>query len=422
MSIPIHILIILVCILSEAFFSGSEIALVSVDKIQLRHMTKKGQKTSALALKLLRRPEWILGTTLLGTNLSVITSTTVSASLFYKLFGPVGIPISILIMAFTNWIFAEIVPKSIFQQLTNQLTPKISHAIYFFSLLFFPVVWVFSKTASGLVTLFTGKHHDKKTPFVTREEMKHIMASRHSKSDVKPSERQMINRLLDFSETEVSEIMVPLIDVNAISAKATVKEAISLFVESKHRRLPVFYKRIDRIIGILNNFDILGEKGSKKIKQFIRKAYYIPPAKKAAVLLKELQNNGVNIAIVVDEFGGTEGIVTIEDILEEVVGEIEDEYDEYKPDYKIQKDGSILVNARMSIEEINNLFQLHIPKADYETIGGYAISKLNRIPKKGEVIEAPGASLYIQRATDTNIVMIKIKKKDKNKNESSKSK
>jgi len=416
MSILTHILIILVCVLSEAFFSGSEIALVSVDKIQLRHMTKKGHKPSSLALKLLRKPEWILGTTLLGTNLATITSTTISASLFYKLFGLVRIPVSILIMAFANWIFAEIVPKSIFQQLSNQLTPKISYVIHFFSLLFFPFVWLFSKIANGLVALFTGKHRIKKTPFVTREEMKHMMDFKHSRSDVKPSERQMINRLLDFSETEVSEIMVPLIDVKAISSKATVKEAVSLFVESKHRRLPVYHKRIDRIIGILNNFDILGEKGGKKIKQFIRKAYYIPPTKKASVLLKELQNNGVNIAIIVDEFGGTEGIVTIEDILEEVVGEIEDEYDEFKPEYKIQKDGSILVSARMSIEEINKLFQLNIPKAGYETIGGYAISRLNRIPKRGEVIEARDATLYIQRATDTNIVMIKIKKKDINKN------
>ena len=422
MSITIHILIILVCVLSEAFFSGSEIALVSVDKIQLRHLSKKGHQPSALALKLLEKPEWILGTTLLGTNLSVITSTTVSASLFYTLLGPPGIPVSILVMAFTNWIFTEIVPKSIFQQLTNQLTPKISYAIRFFSLLFFPVVWIFAKTANVLVTLFKGKHQDKKIPFVTKEEMKYLMNFKHSKSDVKPSERQMINRLLDFSETEVSEIMVPLIDVKAISAKATVKDAVSLFVESKHRRLPVFHKRIDSIIGILNNFDILGENGSKKIKHFIRKAYYVPPTKKAAVLLKELQNSGVNIAIIVDEFGGTEGIVTIEDILEEVVGEIEDEYDEFKPEYAIQKDGSILVNARMSIEEINELFHLNIPKADYETIGGYAISKLNRIPKKGEVIEAPGSTLYIQRATDTNIVMIKIKKKDTDKNEPSKNK
>ena len=422
MSITIHILIILVCVLSEAFFSGSEIALVSVDKIQLRHLSKRGHQPSSLALKLLEKPECILGTTLLGTNLSTITSTTISASLFYKLFGPAGIPVSILVMAFTNWIFAEIVPKSIFQQLSNQLTPKISYVIRFFSLLFFPVVWIFTKTANALVTLFKGKHDDKKIPFVTKEEMKHMMNFKHSKSDVKPSERQMINRLLDFSETEVSEIMVPLIDVNAISAKAKVKEAVSLFVESKHRRLPVYHKRIDRIIGILNNFDILGEKGSKNIKHFIRKAYYVPPTKKAAILLKELQNTGVNIAIIVDEFGGTEGIVTIEDILEEVVGEIEDEYDEFKPEYAIQKDGSVLVNARMSIEEINERFHLHIPKADYETIGGYAISKLNRIPKKGEVIEAPDSTLYIQRATDTNIVLIKIKKKTTGKNEPSKNK
>lgn len=419
MSIPAHIIIILICVLSEAFFSGSEIALVSVDKIHLRHASKKGHKPSALTLKLLKKPEWILGTTLLGTNISVITSTTVSASLFYRLFGPIGIPISIGVMAFVNWIFTEIVPKSVFQQLTDYITPKIAYTIRFFSLLFFPFIWLFTKTAKGIAVLFTGKSVNQKTPFVTREEMKHIMAYKQSKSDVKPSERQMINRLLDFSETEVSEIMVPLIDVKAISDKATVKEAVKLSVETKHRRFPVFHKRIDRIVGILNNFDILGEDENKKIKPFLRKAYYVPPNKKAGVLLKELQNNGINIAIIVDEFGGTEGIVTIEDILEEVVGEIEDEYDEFKPDHKVLKDGSILVNARMSIDEINERFNLNLPKADYETIGGYAINQLNRIPKEGEVIKAPDSILYIQRATDRNIVSIKIEKKKKNEEDGS---
>ncbi|MBD3414766.1 MAG: DUF21 domain-containing protein [Candidatus Aminicenantes bacterium] len=412
MSIPVHIIIILICVLGEAFFSGSEIAIVSVDKIRLRHSSKKGHKPSILALKLLKRPEWILGTTLLGTNISVITSTTVSASLFYKLIGPAGIPVSIVVMAFVNWIFTEIVPKSIFQQLTDYLTPKISTVIYVFSLIFFPLIWMFTRTAKGISVLLTGKSSNKKTPFVTREEMKLMMAFKQTKSDVKPSERVMINRLLDFSETEVSEIMAPLIDVKAISNKATVKEAVQLYVETKHRRLPVFHKRVDRIVGILNNFDILGQKENKKIKPFIRKAYYVPPNKKAAVLLKELQNNGINIAIVVDEFGGTEGIVTIEDILEEVVGEIEDEYDEFKPDYRIQKNGSIQVNARMGIDEINERFDLKLPKADYETIGGYAINRLNRIPNTGETIDTPDCTLVIQRATDRNIISIKIKKKD----------
>ncbi|HZX09343.1 MAG TPA: hemolysin family protein [Acidobacteriota bacterium] len=420
MSIPLHIIIIMICVLGEAFFSGSEMAIVSVDKIQLRHASKKGHKPSALTLKLLKKPEWILGTTLLGTNVATITSTTVSASLFYKLLGPMGIPVSIVIMSFVNWIFCEIVPKSIFQQLTDYITPRIAFVIRFFSFLFFPFIWLFLRISKGITVLFTGKSRNKKTPFVTREEMKHMMAFKQSKSDVKPSERQMINRLLDFSETEVSEIMVPLIDVKAISDKATVRDASKLYVETKHRRLPVFHKRIDRIVGILNSFDILGEKENKKIKSFIRKAYYVPPNKKAAVLLKELQNNGINIAIIVDEFGGTEGIVTIEDILEEVVGEIEDEYDEFKPEYKIQKDGSIVVNARMSIDEINERFKLKIPKEDYETIGGYAINKLNRIPHIGEVIEAPDSILYIQRATERSIVSIKIKKKKIIENESNK--
>ncbi len=410
MSTITTILIILICVLGEAFFSGSEIAIISVDKLRLRHSAKAGHRPSRLVLEMLKKPEWILGTTLLGTNIFTITSTTLISSQLYILLGTVGIPIAIVIMAFTNWIFAEIVPKSVFQQLTNSLTPRIAYVLRGFSLLFFPLIWLFSKTAGLLASLFGGAKADLKVPFISKEELKLLMRMTTDKGDVKPSERKMINRLLTFTETEAQDIMLPLIDVAALSDKTFVKEAIQQFVQTKHRRLPIYSDRIDKIIGILNSFDILDENKNKKIKPFIRAAFYIPPTMSVSVLLEQLQSTGNNMAIVVDEFGGAEGIITIEDILEEVVGEIEDEYDKVKPLYQIQKEGSIIINGRMEVDDINERFELDIPEGDYESIGGFIINTLKKIPRPGESIKLPKVILTVQKATSRVVTEIKIQK------------
>lgn len=410
MSTILTILIILICVLGEAFFSGSEIAIISVDKLRLRHSAKAGHHPSRLALEMLKKPEWILGTTLLGTNIFTITSTTLISSQLYILLGPIGIPIAIAIMAFSNWIFAEIVPKSVFQQLTNSLTPRIAYVLRGFSLLFFPLIWLFSKTAGLLASLFGGTKADLKVPFISKEELKLLMRMTTDKGDVKPSERKMINRLLTFTETEAQDIMLPLIDVAALSDKTFVKEAIQQFVQTKHRRLPIYSDRIDKIIGILNSFDILDENKNKKIKPFIRAAFYIPPTMSVSVLLEQLQSTGNNMAIVVDEFGGAEGIITIEDILEEVVGEIEDEYDKVKPLYQIQKEGSIIINGRMEVDDINERFELDIPEGDYESIGGFIINTLKKIPRPGESIKLPKVILTVQKATSRVVTEIKIQK------------
>lgn len=410
MSTIFTILVILICVLGEAFFSGSEMAIVSIDKLRLRHSAKAGHRPSRLVLEMLKKPEWILGTTLLGTNIFTITSTTLASSQLYILLGPVGIPVAIVVMAFINWIFAEIVPKSVFQQLTNSLTLRIAYILRGFSLLFFPLVWLFSRIAGLLASLFGGAKSDSKMPFISREELKLLMRMTTDKGDVKPSERKMINRLLTFTETEAQDIMVPLIDIAALSDKTLVKEAIQTFVKTKHRRLPIYSDRIDKIIGILNSFDILDENGNKKIKPFIRAAFYVPPKMSVSVLLEQLQSTGNNMAIVVDEFGGAEGIVTIEDILEEVVGEIEDEYDKLKPLYQIEKDGSITVNGRMEVDDINERFEMDIPEGDYESIGGFIINTLKKIPIPGESIKLPKVILTVRKATSRVVTEINIQK------------
>jgi len=409
MSGTLAIIIIFLCVLGEAFFSGSEIALISVDRMRMKHAAKTGHKSSQKVLEMLKRPEQILGTTLTGANLCVVTSTTLAATRFYLWLGPIGIPVSIVVMTFINLIFAEIVTKSIFQQLSNQITPRIIHILRVFMFLFFPLVWLFSKAAMLLAAVFGGVNPAEKGGLVSREELQLLMKMKHDKGDVKPSERKMINRLLHFSEISVKEIMIPLIDVAVLSEKATVREASEQFVRTKHRRIPVFKDRVDKIVGILNSFDVLGENPAKRIKSMVRPAYYVPTTMGIASLLEDLQNNGKSMAIVVDEFGGAEGIVTVEDILEEVVGDIEDEYDEVENLFRQQPDGLIIVNGRMPVDDLNDRFNLTIPEGDYETIGGFFLDRIKRIPKVGEKIVLNDVELVVSKASNRTIGEVTIR-------------
>lgn len=405
-------IIIFICILGEAFFSGSEIALTSLDKIKMRHKAQEGNHAAKMINKLLKTPEKILGTTLLGTNVFTITNTTVAASMFYKLLGPPGISVSLITMAFVNWIFCEIVPKSIFQQLSDKIVPKTIYALKFFYYLFFPIVWLFSTAASFLTTILQGGKRAKQNTFVSRNELKNMMKMKHSKSDVKPGEKQMISKMLDFNEIEVGEIFNHLSNVAAISRDATVAEAINKFKNTKHRRLPVYKNRVDRIIGILNSFDIMAEDRNKKIKFFVRPAFYVPLSKKIAELLEELQTNGRNMAIVVDEFGGAEGIITIEDILEEVVGEIEDEYDRQKRRYRITEDDAIILDAHIELDIVNSELDLDLPEGDYETVAGLVSHYFRRIPQDGESIEIEDYKIEVLKANQRSVLKIKIKEID----------
>jgi putative hemolysin len=410
MSGLVTIIIIVLCVFGEAFFSGAEIALISVDRLRARHLAKSGHRPSQQVIEMLKKPEWILGTTLLGTNLCIVIGTTLATSQIYLWLGGIGVPVAIVIMTFINLVFSEIVPKSVFQQLSDWIAPRVIFILRLFTVIFFPLVWLFSKLAALLARLLRGSDSKEDLGIISKEELKLMMKMKHEKGDVKPSERKMINRLLNFTETEAGDIMIPLIDVTALSDQATIKEACDKYIQTKHRRLPVYHNRVDKISGILISFDILAEKDTKRIKPFIRPAYYIPPTMGVTELLKNLQSNGRSMAVVVDEFGGAVGIVTVEDILEEIVGNIEDEYDAAERLYALQKDGSIIINGRMTVEELNEHFELKIPEGDYETVGGFIIHHLKRIPKAGEKVSLPGLELTVSKATSRLIQEIIIQR------------
>ncbi len=408
MDLPLSLILIFLCLLFEAFFSGSEIAIVAADKIRLRHLARKGSGTAQLISNALKRPERLLGTTLIGTNLSVVTSTTIATSLLVRKFGESGVLYTALIMTPLLLFLGEVIPKNLFQQRADSVSLKVIRPLWLFFYLFYPLIYLLSQFA-GLLSRAIGGSSEG-IPFLTKEELKSVLKIRDKGSDLKVSEKSMIHRIFSFSETTVKEVMIPLIEVVAITEEATVADAIEKIAQKGYSRLPIYRSRIDEIVGILNSFDLLGAtQREKSIQPFIREVLFVPETKAVDELLFQLQREGKSMAIVVDEYGGAVGIVTIEDILEEIVGEIEDEYDDEEWLYRELGEGRYLFKTRMEIDQINEKLPFRLPEGDYETLAGFIITRLGRIPREGEVIKYKNLTLTIKKAADRSVLEVEIR-------------
>lgn len=362
-----------------------------------------------LALKMLEKPEWLLSITLVGTNISVVTNTTMVTALMIYLFGDNGSWMAVAVAAPLIWIFGEIVPKSVFQQKADELTPRIIFILLFFYYLFYPILLVFSML-TRLLTKLTGG--DQQNPFTLREEIVTMLQMpAAAKGDRQPVEQNMIRRLFIFTETTVNDVMMPLIDVVAVEKSITCQEAKQVSVEKSHIRLPVYDQRVDRIVGVLHTLELLDADPQAPITSYIRPAIYAPQGKSIKNLMSELRADGSVIAIVVDEFGGAEGIVTIEDIMEEVVEDLEDEYDGSIEDghwIRRLNENEYLVSARVEVGELNEKLQIELPEGRYVTLAGLILDRTHKVPKKGHIVKESDISLVIHRSTAQAILEARI--------------
>ncbi len=406
-------LLMVICLIAEGFFSGSELGMVSADRMKLRHDAAKGSRGARLALEMLeKRPEWLLSTTLVGTNIAVVANSTIATALMISLFGEAGSWLAVFLVAPLIWVFGEIVPKSVFQQRADVITPYVIYVLRFFSLLFWPILVVFV-TLSKVLSRLAGSR-DEHNPFTLREQIQSMVQMPPQEGgDIQPIEKTMIRRMFNFSETTVYKVMVPLIDVNAIEKRSTVGQAVQLAVRCSHIRLPVFDERIDRVVGVLNTMDLLGVAETEAIESFIRPVRYVPGSKSAESMLVELRKDGDAMAVVMDEFGGAEGIVTIEDIIEEVVEDIEDEYDrQEKPAEWLKKLGhqDYLVSARADPQILLEKLGLRLPgDGGYDTLSGFLLEYAREIPKSGTTIEVENIKFTIQRATPQVIQEVQVR-------------
>ena len=411
MDIGLTIAIMVVCLIVEGFFSGSEIGVVSADRVKLRHRASKGSKGSRLALEMLGKPEWLLSTTLVGTNIAVVTNTTMATALMIQLFGPEFSWVAVVLVAPLIWVFGEIVPKSVFQQRADVITPRVIFVLKFCSYLFYPILAVFSFLARLLGRLLGG-NSEAKNPFTLREEIKTMIQMSADDLDIQPIEQKMIRRLFNFGETTAREVMMPLIDVAMVERDVTCAEARQVAIEHSHARVPVYQERVDRIVGVLDTLELLGEAADEPIQRFIKPVTYVPAGKSIQDLLLDMRGAGKQITVVVDEFGGAEGIVSIEDILEEVVEDIQDEYDSQEPEIQLirrQDDGTWLVNARVDLSDLAEELGVKLPKGRSSSLAGFLLERAGDIPPVGTSVEYKGLQFTILRGTAQSIQEVKIR-------------
>ena len=381
-----YLLLFLLLLALEGFFTCSEIALVSADHRELQHEADSGDRRAQWAAKLLLFPEKLFATTLLGSNLAETVNTVLVSALLIDLYGPTGEVAAMILLPPIIILFAEILPKSIGRLRPTWTARRVSVAIWLASWVLAPITWIFAFLSRQALRL-TGSRGSSLVPFVTREELQLVVKAGGADVDLETEERMIIQRILHFSQTLVRDAMIPLIEVVAVPETYLVSQALAEFRRSHFSRLPVYRRRIDNIIGVLHSFDLLGEEHTDQtIERFIHPVRYIPETKRADHLLLEMQQQGIHLAVVVDEYGGAVGIVTLEDLLEEVVGEIADEFDREVNQYQELRPGVYLVNARMEVEALNESLQLNLPPGNYTTLGGFLMQQVGDIPRIGEHI------------------------------------
>lgn len=410
MTLTLAITIVLVCALLEGFFSGSEIALVSADKMLIRTWKDEGRPSGLLLGSFLEEPEPILTTTLIGTNLCTVTGTTVFALMLKQHWGLDNGLYTVLLLSPMLLLFAELVPKSVYRRYSTEIAPVVIRPLTLLSRVLAPAVWVVRGVMSALLRAL-GEDGDN-TMSVSRDELR-LLLDRSEAADVEEDERDMIHRIFDFPEVTVREAMRPLIDISAIEETEPLEKALAMFVETGYSRLPVFHERVDDIVGVLRAADLLGvEDLQSPCKLLMRPVPYVPESCKVDQLLPRLQRQPPGMAIVVDEYGGAEGLVTVEDILEEIVGEIEDEHDELSFDIRKRGEREFLVSARTEVDHLNEELDVEIPEGDYETLAGFLLEQIGHIPVAGETTTTPGAVFTVVTATSRAIEEVQILLRD----------
>jgi putative hemolysin len=405
------------CILTEGFFSGSETAIVSIDKIKLRHLVKTGSQGAKLAQRMLQQPDRFLGTTLVGTNVSVISgsvmlTTTLSVLLadIPQLSQKVQFFVT-LILAPCSLILGEIVPKSIFQKYAETLVPIVAPLLNIARTIFYPLVFVITNIANAVLRSFGVEKKERKQT-LTREELQYLIRTDTQGTIADQHRKDMIQRVFEFGDTLVKEIMTPLVNVFALEKGTSITEAIQRLQESGFSRIPIYEDRIDNMIGVIHAFDLLrATPQDTTIEKFIRKAYYVPEMIRLDHLFQNMQRRHTQLAIVVDEYGGSLGIVTTEDTLEKIVGKIEDEFDVLSGElFKTLPDGSYRIHARMRIDELNHHLHLNLPESiegsTFETLGGFLLFQFQRVPYIGETVQYHDWIFKIEDANERSIIRV----------------
>ncbi len=405
-----YLLLVLLFVFLEAFFSGSEMAVVSANKALLKRLSERGNKGAEIAVRLLEDMDTTLTVTLIGTNFSTVSA----AASFTMFLSSLNVPfvrenVELLTVAFLSPFtvtFGELIPKSLFQRYANSILPVVAFPLYFFYKVFKPVAFILTGF-SKLVSFSLGKDN-LRTPFVTKEEIGWLIETSPI-SDFEITEKKILKNVFKMKEKTLGDIYVPLLKVVALRQDSRVKDALKTFETTGFSKLPVYKERFDSLIGYVLVTDLLNEKDKyAPIKKYMRKIPYLPEYMNLLDALKEMRKRKSQMAVVVDEFGSTLGIITVEDILEELVGKIEDEFD--KGAQSVQNDGkSLICDAGVEVSEVNWMLKKPLPIGDdYSTLAGLILKKTGKVPEKGQKITVGNYEIEVLDSDERRIKKVRL--------------
>lgn len=420
-------ILLIILILLNAFFAASEIAFISLNDAKIEMMVKDGNKKAKTILKMLKKPSKFLATIQIGITLAGFLSSAFASDTFASELAPVlykmqpnisldtwnGISIVIItiILSYFTLIFGELVPKRIAMKNYEKIAFASVGIITFIAIVTSPFV-KFLEFSTNIVSKVFGVTGNEEE-VVTEEEIRMMVDVGEEKGTIEQNEKEMINNVFEFNDRTVSEIMIPRTEIFALDSSLSMAEAImEIANDYKYSRIPVYQETIDQIIGVLYVKDMLLEQKNKstRIKNLVKDAYFVPETKNIDELFTEMRKNKRQIAIVLDEYGGTAGIVTMEDILEEIVGDIFDEFDEFESEYEKLDENTYVLDGGLPIYECNKILDIEIPEGDYDTLSGYLIDELGRIPSEKEkpVLELENVVYKVEKIKNKRIVKVKV--------------
>ena len=397
---------LLVLLVVAAFLSAAEISLVSVSRFRVRTLREEGNRKARGLEKLLSQPHRFLSTILLLTLLVQVGASAIAAGLALEIGLPIATAVATGVMTFVIFIFSEMAPKTYATNHPEKVSLAVSPIIRVLSIIFYPIVHVLIFFSNGIIRLLGGKI-EREGPFVTEKDIKALVTAAQEQDMIEEEEEKLIHSIFEFGDTLVREVMIPRTDMVMLEEEASMEDALEVIMQSGYSRIPIYRNDFDHIVGVLYAKDLLpylkrGESDAR-LKDILREAYFVPETKRVSELLNELRTLTVHMAIVLDEYGGTSGLVTIEDVLEEIVGEIFDEYDRAIELYERLEDGKYSIDARISIDDLNELLGTSLPAHEWDTLGGLMYNLMGKIPKQGECVDFEGLRLTAQKVVGRRI-------------------
>ena len=415
---PISFIIITVCIIFIALLSSSEVAFISLNRIRLRHLVETGNKNAAIAQKIRDEHDRLFSAVILSGNLFTILATSVGTAAAISLLGKdIGIIIATVAMTVLTVIFGELAPKTFAVTHAESISLAFARPIEVYIKAISPLVWLFNKTSNAIIRIFGGEV--KPTPqLLTEEEMKSMIKIGEEEGAIEKEEKEMLHNIFAFGDKKVTEAMVPRTEIVAIPEDAAVSDLLSLVSEEGYSRYPVIKETVDNITGLIYVKDIVRKMATEDvpsnapIKDFIRDAYYIPESKMVTALLDEMQKNKFQISVVVDEHVGTAGLITLEDIMEEIVGSLQDEFEalEAETEVEVLDENTFVVSGTTGIDEINELVGVELDDEEFHTIGGFIFGLFGHLPKVGEQLRYHTLRFLILEMEGKKIEKVKITK------------